>query len=53
MTDLSRLGAWADLPFFKSDWPALEARLADDAREILPPNASRPWNAASPTPPVS
>ena len=37
MHDLSRLGAWADLPFFKDTLPRIEAALARDTREILPP----------------
>ena len=28
---------WAHLPFFQTHWPVLQARLADDPREILPP----------------
>lgn len=39
--DLSRLGAWADLPFFHEDWPRIEATLAADPREILPPDPMR------------
>lgn len=35
--DLSRLGEWGDLVFFADDLPAIEARLADDPRQILPP----------------
>lgn len=30
-------GHWADLDFFRDDWPGLSARLADEARTILPP----------------
>ncbi len=41
MTDLSHLGAWQDLPFFRDDWPALSAKLAAETREILPPAAHR------------
>ncbi len=33
---LQRLGNWADLPFFKDDWPDIEAALAADVRTILP-----------------
>lgn len=33
--DLSRLGAWRDLPFFTEDWPAIEAQLA--GTDFLPP----------------
>ncbi len=36
---MSALGAWAQLPFFETDWPGLQARLAADPREILPPAA--------------
>lgn len=39
--DLSRLGAWADLPFFAEDWPRIEAALSDDPRDVLPPAAQR------------
>ncbi len=34
--DTSRLGGWADLPFFTLDLPAVEARLAADPRPFLP-----------------
>ncbi|MGZ2258223.1 uracil-DNA glycosylase [Roseobacter sp. A03A-229] len=34
---MTSLGAWAQLPFFETDWPALQAKLAADPREILPP----------------
>jgi uracil-DNA glycosylase len=37
MFDLTRLGAWRDLPFFKTTLPDIEAALAQDARIILPP----------------
>lgn len=30
-------GAWADLPFWQSDWPRICAALAEDRRSILPP----------------
>lgn len=43
-------GAWADLPFFRDDWPALAARLADDPRTILPPDPQR-FAALRRTPP--
>ncbi len=35
--DLTRLGAWADLPFFTEDLPAVEKRLAEEADPIFPP----------------
>jgi uracil-DNA glycosylase len=35
--DLSRLGNWADLPFFTEALPEVDARLAADARPVLPP----------------
>ena len=35
--DLSRLGAWAELAFFTDALPAIEAKLAADPRDILPP----------------
>ncbi len=41
MHDLSRLGAWAGLPFFTSDLPAIERALAAETREILPPAPQR------------
>lgn len=31
------LGDWADLPFFADIWPGIQARLAADPRNILPP----------------
>lgn len=34
--DLSRLGAWHDLPFFESNLPTLEQKLASSASQILP-----------------
>lgn len=37
MFDLSRLGAWRDLPFFDQTLPQIEAALKADARKILPP----------------
>lgn len=37
MFDLSRLGAWGDLPFFSQDLPAIEAALRADPRPFLPP----------------
>ncbi len=33
--------AWGHLPFFTQDWPRIEAAIADDPREILPPNPER------------
>ena len=36
MLDTSRLGGWADLPFFALDLPAVEAALAEDTRPIQP-----------------
>ena len=35
--DLSRLGAWRDLPFFDDTLPAIQAALAKDERMFLPP----------------
>jgi len=35
--DLSRLGAWAELPFFRADLPDIEQHLAREKRPILPP----------------
>lgn len=37
MFDLSRLGAWGELPFFADTLPAIEARLAQEHRTVLPP----------------
>ena len=34
--DTTNIGAWADLPFFRDDLPAIEASLARDDRQILP-----------------
>jgi len=39
--DLSRLGAWADLPFFSAGWPAIEGALERDSGQILPPDPLR------------
>lgn len=39
--DLSRLGDWADLPFFSARWSAIEGALAHDSRQILPPDPLR------------
>ncbi len=39
--DLSRLGDWADLPFFSANWPVLEKALAVETRPVLPPDALR------------
>lgn len=38
--DLSRLGAWRDLPFFARDLPGIEAALAQEERPVLPPAAA-------------
>ncbi len=38
MPDLTRLGAWGDLPFFTDQWSALQQALAQDSRQILPPD---------------
>ncbi len=37
MFDLSRLGAWGDLPFFTTDLPAITAVLAAETRPVFPP----------------
>lgn len=37
MFDLSRLGAWRELPFFKQDLPEIEAALCQETRPIYPP----------------
>ncbi|MGI9394030.1 MAG: uracil-DNA glycosylase [Boseongicola sp.] len=41
MHDLSRLGAWADLPFFSVTWPTIEDAVARETRPVLPPDAVR------------
>lgn len=41
MHDLSRLGAWGNLPFFTDSFPAIEAALASEDGEILPPAPQR------------
>lgn len=33
--------SWAHLPFFRQHWPGIAARLAEDSRTILPPEAQR------------
>ena len=35
--DLSRLGAWADLPFWTQDLPAISAALNAESQPVLPP----------------
>lgn len=35
--DLSRLGGWADLPFFTDALPAIETALAGETRPVFPP----------------
>lgn len=37
----AKLGAWSDLPFFKTDWPRLRTVLAAERRVILPPENLR------------
>lgn len=41
---------WSDLPFFTSDWPKIQTAIANDSREILPPEPLRfaALNAADP-----
>lgn len=39
--DLSHLGAWADLPFFSTTWPAIEALIEGESRMVLPPDPVR------------
>ena len=38
---LARLGKWADLPFFTTDWPRMHNDLASETRTILPPENQR------------
>lgn len=44
--------AWAHLPFFRTDWPRIEAELAADRRMVLPPESQR-FAALDLTPPDS
>lgn len=44
------VGGWADLPFFQTHWPEIEAKLAQDTRQILPPAHQR-FAALELTPP--
>ncbi len=37
MLDISRIGAWAELPFFDKTLPGITARLQAETRQILPP----------------
>ncbi len=48
--DLTRLGAWRELPFFAEALPGLEAALAEDSRPIYPP-ADRVFAALEACPP--
>jgi len=41
MHDLSRLGAWADLPFFSANWPEIEDAIGRETKPVLPPNPVR------------
>lgn len=41
MTPPEHIGDWANLAFFKTDWPALAQKLAADTRTILPPERLR------------
>ena len=38
---MKAIGAWKEMAFFTEDWPDLEAKIEDDAREILPPQPLR------------
>ena len=46
------IGAWAELPFFLQDWPALQQRLAQESGPVYPP-AGRIFAALERTPPMS
>ena len=35
------VGAWADLPFFREDWPRIEAALNKENRPVFPPKPLR------------
>lgn len=50
MTDLPDIGAWRDLDFFRTDWPRINAALAEDDRHILP-SATQRFAALDLTPP--
>lgn len=50
MLDLSRLGAWRDLPFFDRDLPGIEAQLGAETRPVYPP-ANRIFAALEATQP--
>ena len=39
--DLSRLGDWAELPFFRETWPEMRDRIERDSPDALPPAALR------------
>lgn len=39
MTDAA-LGAWADLPFFASDWSDIQTKLAAETRPVFPPRTA-------------
>lgn len=41
MPQRDRLGDWEDLPFFHTRWPQIKAKLAQESREILPPEPVR------------
>ena len=43
MGDLTRLGGWGALPFFRDTWPGIEQALAAETRPVLPPD----WRALS------
>lgn len=45
-----RIGAWGNLPFFTDQWPAVAQALAEDTRQILPPDEAR-FRALELTPP--
>jgi uracil-DNA glycosylase len=44
------IGAWGELPFFTFDWPAVSQALAEETRQILPPDEAR-FRALELTPP--
>ncbi|MBR9649973.1 uracil-DNA glycosylase [Thalassovita aquimarina] len=47
---LPDIGTWGDLDFFRDDWPRIDAALAEDDRDILPPAPQR-FAALQLTPP--
>ena len=51
LLDLSRIGAWGALPFFKDTLPGIEAALTQETRPVFPP-AARVFHALERTQPA-